>query len=70
MPSTFYIVKSPLALGNIFNWTEFIMAQSHDDAKDPYWGPHYGFLALPHSDDVKESCTFSIRTRLGMAEYI
>ena len=33
MPSTFYIVKLPLALGNIFNWTESIMAQSHDDAK-------------------------------------
>ena len=38
MPSIFYIVKLPLALGNIFNWTESIMAQSHDDAKDPYWG--------------------------------
>ena len=38
MPSTFYIVKLPLALGNIFNWTESIMAQSHDDAENPYWG--------------------------------
>ena len=38
MPSTFYIVKLPLALGNIFNWTESIFAQSHDDAKNPYWG--------------------------------
>ena len=38
MPSTFYIVKLPLALGNIFNWTESIMAQSHDGAKNPYWG--------------------------------
>ena len=38
MPSTFYIVKLPLALGNIFNLTESIMAQSHDDAKNPYWG--------------------------------
>ena len=38
IPSTFYIVKLPLALGNIFNWTESIMAQSHDDAKNPYWG--------------------------------
>ena len=37
MPSTFYIVKLPLALGNIFNWTESIMAQSHDGAKNPYW---------------------------------
>ena len=38
MPSTFYIVKLALALGNIFNWTESIMAQSRDDAKNPYWG--------------------------------
>ena len=38
MPFTFYIVKLPLALGNIFNWTESIMAHSHDDAKNPYWG--------------------------------
>ena len=38
MPSTFYIVKLPLALGNIFIWTESIMAQSHDGAKIPYWG--------------------------------
>ena len=38
MPSTFYIVKLPLALSNIFNWTEAIMAQSHDDAEKPYWG--------------------------------
>ena len=38
MPSTFYIVKLPLTLGNIFNWTESIMAQSHDGAKNPYWG--------------------------------
>ena len=36
MPSTFYLVKLLLALGNIFNRTEFIMAQSHDDAKNPY----------------------------------
>ena len=28
MPSTFYIVKLPLALGNIFHWTESILAQS------------------------------------------
>ena len=34
MPSTFYIVKLPLVLGNIFNWTETILAQSHDDAKN------------------------------------
>ena len=31
------LVKLPLALGNIFNWTESIMEQSHDDAKNPYW---------------------------------
>ena len=35
MPSTFYIVKLsyvklPLALGNIYHWTEPILAQSHD----------------------------------------
>ena len=38
MPSIFYIVKLRLALGNIFDWTESILAQS--------------FLVLPHSDDV------------------
>ena len=38
MPSKFYIVKLPLALGNIFIWPESIMAQSHDDAENPYWG--------------------------------
>ena len=42
----------PLALGSIFNWTESMMAQSHDDAKKSILGPHYGFLALPQSDDV------------------
>ena len=36
MASTFYIVKLPLALGNIFNLIESIMAQSHDDATYPY----------------------------------
>ena len=34
MPSTFYIVKLPLALGNIFSLTESILAQSFDDAKN------------------------------------
>ena len=40
MRSTFYIVKLPLALalGNIFNWTESIMSQSHDDAKKTHIG--------------------------------
>ena len=38
MPSTFYIVKLPLALGNIFNWTESIIARSHDDAENQNWG--------------------------------
>ena len=38
MPSTFYIVKLPLAPGNIFNWTASILAQSYDDAKTSYWG--------------------------------
>ena len=38
MPSTFYMVKLPLALGNDLNWIESIMAQSHDDAKNSYWG--------------------------------
>ena len=36
MPSTFYIVQLPLALSNIFHWTESILAQSDDDAKNPY----------------------------------
>ena len=35
MPSTFYIVKLPLAFCNIFHWTESILAQSHDGAKNP-----------------------------------
>ena len=38
MPYTFYIVKLPLVLGNIFHWTESIMALSNDFAKNPYWG--------------------------------
>ena len=38
MPSIFNIVKLPLALGNIFYWTESILAQP--------------FLVLPHCDDV------------------
>ena len=43
MPSTFYIVKLLLALCNIFNWTESIMVQSHDDAKHPYLGLNMDF---------------------------
>ena len=43
MPSIFYIVKLPLALGNILNWIESKMAQSHDDAKNPYWGLNMDF---------------------------
>ena len=38
MPSTFYIVKLPLAHGNFFHLTTSILAQSHDNAKYPYWG--------------------------------
>ena len=34
--SKIHIVKLPLTLGNIFNLTESILAQSHDDAKNPY----------------------------------
>ena len=34
MPSKFCIVKLPLALDNIFDLTEFIMVQPHDDAKN------------------------------------
>ena len=34
MPLKIYLVKLPLALGNIS--TESILAQSHDDAKNPY----------------------------------
>ena len=52
MPSAFYIVKLPLGLGNIFSWTESIMAQSHDKCQKSILGHQYGFLALPHSDDV------------------
>ena len=43
MPSTFYIVKMPLVLGNIFHWTDFILAQSHDDDKNPYLGINMDF---------------------------
>ena len=52
VPSTFYIVKLPLALGNIFHWTKSILEQSHDDAKKNTLRHQYGFLALSHSDDV------------------
>ena len=34
--SKIYIVKLPLTSGYIFNLTESIMAQSRDDAKNPY----------------------------------
>ena len=53
MPSTFYKVKLPIALGNIFHWTESILAHSHDDAKI-HIRSSIGVLALPHSDDVKK----------------
>ena len=43
MPSTFYIVKLQLALGNIFHWTESKLAQSQDGAKHPYWGINIDF---------------------------
>ena len=43
MPSAFYIVKLPLALGNIFHWTESILEQSQDGAKNPYWGINMDF---------------------------
>ena len=43
MPSTFYIVKLQLALGNIFHSTESISIQSHDDAKNPYWDINMDF---------------------------
>ena len=43
MPSTLYIVKLPLALGNNFYLTESIMAQSHEDAKNPHWGLNMDF---------------------------
>ena len=34
MTSTIYIVKLPLALGNIYSFAESILAKSHDDAKN------------------------------------
>ena len=38
------LVKLPLSLGNILHWTESILlAQSHDDAKNPYWGINMDF---------------------------
>ena len=43
MPSTFYIVKLQLALGNIFHWNESILAQSQDGAENPYWGINMDF---------------------------
>ena len=45
MPSTFYIhaVKFSLAPGNIFHWTESLLAQSHDEATNPYWGNNMEF---------------------------
>ena len=41
--STFYIVKFPYALGNIFHWTESIFGTAYDDAKNPYWGINIDF---------------------------
>ena len=43
MPLKIYIVKLLLALGNIFNLIESIVAQSHDDAKNTYWGINVDF---------------------------
>ena len=43
MPSTFYNVKLPLALGNSFHRTESILAQSLVDSKYPYWGINMDF---------------------------
>ena len=54
MPSTFYIVQLPLAVGVIFHWTASILAQSHDDAKTPYWGINMDFwhylIAMKYRD--------------------
>ena len=65
MPSTFYIVKLPLALGNIFNWTESIMAQSYDDAKIPYWRLNMDFCHCFIVMTYKNRALFRLKTRLG-----
>ena len=72
MPSTFYIVKLPLAHGNIFNWTEFIMAQSHDDAKNPYWGLIMDFwhclIVMTYRNRALFRLELGLATRFNMAE--
>ena len=65
MPYTFYIVKLPLALGNIFNYTESIMAESHYDAKNPYSGLIMDFWHFLIVITYRNRAFFSIRTRLG-----
>ena len=72
MPSTLYIVKLPLALGNIFNWTESIMAQSHDDAKNPYWGLFMDFwhclIVMTYRNRALFRLELGQATRFNMAE--
>ena len=72
MPSTFYIVKLPLALGNIFNLAESIKAQSHDDAKNPYWGLIMGFWHCLKVMTYKNRALFLVElgyaSRFNMAE--
>ena len=65
MPSTFNIVKLPLALANIFNWTEYIMAQSHDEAKNPYCGLNIDFWHCLIVMTYRNRALFLNGTRLG-----
>ena len=52
MPSTFYIVQLLLAIGNIFHWTESILGTVTLLCQNSILGHQYGFLVLPHSNDV------------------
>ena len=51
MPSTFYIVKLPLALGNISIGLNPLW-HSHMTMPKIHIGASLWILALPHSDDV------------------
>ena len=58
----FYILHSklPSALGYIFHWTESILAQSHDDAKNPYWGINMDFCHCLIVMSYRSRALFSI----------
>ena len=70
--STIYLVKLPLALSNNFYWTESIMTQSHDDAKNPYWGLNMDFwhclIVMTYRNRALFRLELGKATRFNMAE--